>query len=238
MTENMKVWNAVKQPPPSALRTIQAGRLRGMTVINPQWRYQAMTEQFGMCGVGWKYEVLRVWNEPLPDGQVLAFAEIRLKVKHGDEWVDIPGIGGSILVSKETAGLHASDEGYKMAITDALSVAMKMLGVGADIYAGLWDGSKYEDQTPQQKPPEKQAPTKPPLKKELDKPIPEDIAWFRSRIRDHAKNLGWGKAKAQDFLKTNLNKLSVDDLTKDELANIETTLLAMVELKNNDKKGE
>jgi hypothetical protein len=40
--------------------------------------------------------------------------------------------------------MHSNDEGYKMAITDALSVAMKSLGVAADIYMGLWDGSKYK----------------------------------------------------------------------------------------------
>ena len=33
-----------------------------------------------------------------------------------------------------------------MAITDALSVAMKMIGVAADIYAGRWDGSRYNEQ--------------------------------------------------------------------------------------------
>ena len=29
--ENMKIWDAVKQPPPEALRAIQGGRLRGKT---------------------------------------------------------------------------------------------------------------------------------------------------------------------------------------------------------------
>jgi hypothetical protein len=42
--------------------------------------------------------------------------------------------------------LHTSDEGYKMAVTDALGTALKMLGVGADVYAGRWDGSKYKDE--------------------------------------------------------------------------------------------
>jgi len=154
MEDNMKVWNAVKQPPPSALRAIMGGRLKGKTDINPQWRYQVMTEQFGMCGTGWSYTVERVWREEAPDGQVFAFAEVRLYLIRGAEgqWsAPIPGIGGSMLVEKEASGLHANDEGYKMAITDALSVAMKMIGVGANIYAGLSDGSKYKstDKTPQ-----------------------------------------------------------------------------------------
>ena len=141
---NMEVWNAVKQPPSTALRTIQAGRLKGKTDINPQWRYQAMTEQFGMASRGWGYEIKRLWAEPANDGQIFAFAEIELWT--GEKTNTIPGIGGSMLITKEREGLHASDEGYKMAVTDALSVAMKMLGIAADVYAGLWDGSKYTDQ--------------------------------------------------------------------------------------------
>ena len=164
--DNLEVWNKLNQPPKSALKTIKGGRLSGFTDVNPQWRYQAITEQFGMCGVGWKYTVDRVWMEPASDGQVFAFAEISLQVKQGDTWSErIPGIGGSMLVTKESSGLHSSDEGYKMAITDALSVAMKMLGVAADVYAGLWDGAKYTN-APQKE--EGKAPQKEPVQKAPD----------------------------------------------------------------------
>ena len=147
--KNLEIYNALKQPPKEALRSIQGGRLAGKTDINPQWRYKVMTEQFGPCGIGWKYEIVRVWNEPAGDGQIFAFAEVNVYIKKDDKWSDpIPGNGGSMLVEKEKAGLHATDEGYKMAITDALSAALKMLGVAADVYAGLWDGTKYSD-TPQ-----------------------------------------------------------------------------------------
>jgi len=150
--DNMKYWDAMKQPPPEALKTIRGGRISGMTDINPQWRYKTMTKQFGICGIGWKYTIEKLWLEPAND-QVCAFAEIWLSIKVDGEWSDpIPGIGGSMLVTKESAGLHVSDEAFKMAITDALSVAMKMIGVAADVYAGLFDGGKYAE--------EKKAPTK------------------------------------------------------------------------------
>lgn len=157
----IEIYNKMKRPPKESLKTITAGRLKGMSDINPQWRYQIMAETFGMVGFGWKYEIVKLWNETMPDGQILAFADINVYVKDGDKWSDpIPGSGGSKLVSKETNGLYASDEGYKMAITDALSTALKMLGVAADIYAGLWDGSKYRDTVPD-KPESTQEPTKP-----------------------------------------------------------------------------
>ncbi len=137
-------YRKLSQPPARALRPIQAGRLKGKTDINPQWRYEAMTEVYGLCGVGWRFEVIRKWTEPGPDGQVFAFADINLYVSTDGKWSDpIPGNGGNMLVAKEKAGLHANDEAFKMAITDALSTATKMIGVGADVYAGLWNGSKY-----------------------------------------------------------------------------------------------
>ena len=142
-------WEKVSRPPESALKKIAGGRLKGFTDINAMWRIQAMTEAYGPCGVGWKEEIVKFWTEPCPDGQVLAFCEIKLYIKDdSSEWSSpIPGIGGSMMIAKEANGLYASDECYKMAHTDALSVAMKALGVGAEIYLGYWDGSKYITQS-------------------------------------------------------------------------------------------
>jgi hypothetical protein len=146
---NRQFWDAMSRPPAEALKRISGGRLNGMTDIKPQWRYQVMTETFGPIGVGWKFEIVRMWTEKSDDGQVAQFAHVHLFVRHENEWSEaIPGIGGSFFIVKERAGLHVSDEAVKMAITDALSAAMKMLGVAADIYSGMWDGSKYRDETP------------------------------------------------------------------------------------------
>jgi len=55
----------------------------------------------------------------------------------------ISGTGGSMFVAKEKNGFYVSDECYKMATTDAISVACKQLGIGADVY---WqaDKTKYD----------------------------------------------------------------------------------------------
>lgn len=144
---NMELWNKVKRPPATALKQIKAGRLSGMSDINPQWRLEVMTEHFGQCGTGWYYTVERTWTENGANGEVMAFVLIHLHTKTEQGWsAPITGIGGSALVAKESSGLRANDEAYKMATTDALSVAMKQLGIAADIYMGLWDGSKYRDE--------------------------------------------------------------------------------------------
>lgn len=147
------IYNTLARPPKTALREIQAGKLKGKTDINPQWRYKAMTEQFGLVGCGWKYEVQKLWTEPGASNEKLAFAQVAVYVKDGDTWSEpIVGIGGSKLVQVEKGAAVSNDEGYKMAVTDAFSTALKMLGVAADIYAGLWDGSKYNEPAPETKP--------------------------------------------------------------------------------------
>lgn len=142
--ENMKLYNAVRCVPDSAKKAIAAGRLKGKTDINPMWRIKALTEQFGPCGFGWKYVITKQWTEIGASGEISAFCNIDLYIKSGNEWSDpIPGTGGSAFVANERNGLYTSDECYKMALTDAISVACKALGFGADVY---WDSdrSKYD----------------------------------------------------------------------------------------------
>jgi hypothetical protein len=137
-------YKKLATPPKDALKTIQAGRLKGYSDIKPQWRIEIMTDVFGLCGFGWKYTVVRTWTETGAGGQVFAFADVNLYVKVNEEWSEpIPGTGGNMLIVQEKSQLYHNDEAYKMAITDALSVAMKFIGVAADIYRGHSDTSKY-----------------------------------------------------------------------------------------------
>ncbi len=142
---NLSVFNKVRQVPQSALKQIGAGRLKGMSDVNPLWRIMAMTDTFGICGIGWKYEITKQWTETYGN-EIKGFCNINLYVKVDGSWSDaIPGTGGSSFVTIERNGAYVNDEVYKMALTDALSVAMKSLGVAADIYfaKGADLGTKY-----------------------------------------------------------------------------------------------
>lgn len=142
--KNLSVWNQFNQVPAHFTKPIAGGKLKGKSDINPQWRLMAMTQAFGSVGHGWTYRIVRTWNEIAPDGSVMCFAEVAVKTKLDGEWgQEFSGIGGSNTVEKNKNGLVANDEGYKMAVTDALSVAFKAVGVAADIYLGNYDGSKY-----------------------------------------------------------------------------------------------
>lgn len=135
--ENLGIYERVRQVPEAAKRSIQAGRLKGKTDINPMWRIKALTEQFGPCGIGWKYVITDKRLEQGANNEVAAFLDIDLFVKVDGAWSEaIPGTGGSAFVASERNGLYTSDECFKMALTDAISVACKALGFGADVY---WD---------------------------------------------------------------------------------------------------
>ena len=141
--ENLEIYNKLKEVPENAQKKITGGRLNGMTDIKPMWRIEKLTEVFGMCGIGWKAPIKNKEIIEGANGEKIAIVDIDLFVKVNGEWSEaIEGTGGSSFVANETKGLYTSDECFKMAYTDAISVACKSLGMGADVY---WGDSKYQN---------------------------------------------------------------------------------------------
>ena len=98
--DNLKIYNAVRQVPPEAKKEIKAGRLAGMTDINPMWRIKKLTELFGPCGTGWWYEITeKRFEADANTSQVAAFVDILLYYKDpetGETSHGIPGTGGDV----------------------------------------------------------------------------------------------------------------------------------------------
>ena len=137
--DNLKYYDLGRAVPDTAKRPIQGGRMNGKTDINPMWRIKMLTEMFGPCGIGWYYESVREWTESY-EQSIAAFVRIKLYIKVDGEWsMPIQGTGGSMFVEIQKSGPYVSDECFKMATTDAISVACKQLGIGADVY---WDKDK------------------------------------------------------------------------------------------------
>lgn len=140
---NLDLYNRVRIVPEEAKKPIKGGRLNGMTDINPMWRIKVLTSEYGPCGIGWFYKPVKKWIEQA-GGETVAFVDIELFIKVDGEWSQpICGTGGSKLSQNERNGLFVSDECYKMATTDAISVACKQLGIGADVYFRA-DRTKYD----------------------------------------------------------------------------------------------
>lgn len=143
--DNLEIYNKVRAVPDSAQKPISAGRLKGFTDINPMWRIKTLTEIFGPAGEGWTYKIINREILPAGDtGERAAIVEIELRVKDSTgSWGEpITGIGGSMYIAIQKGKQYVDDECYKKALTDAIGVAAKALGVGADVY---WqkDASKY-----------------------------------------------------------------------------------------------
>ena len=152
---NLRFYEMARGVPCEAIRPISAGRLKGFSDSNPMWRIKRLTEMFGPCGLGWWYEITdKRLVEDETTKQKAAFMDILLYYKDpetGEVSHGIPGTGGSSFVAQERNGPYMSDECFKMALTDAISVAAKAIGVAADVYYDK-DRSKYtapeEDKKP------------------------------------------------------------------------------------------
>lgn len=152
MTDNLALYNRYAQPPQDALKAFNNGKFSG-TDINPMWRIKALTEAFGPCGLGWYTEVKRMWREDTPDGAATVYCEVLLYVKYDGEWSrPIAGVGGNTLTRVTRNGSSTTDEAYKMAYTDALGIACKALGFGADIWWKSNDTKYTAYQEPESKP--------------------------------------------------------------------------------------
>ena len=151
MTEHLKLWDAVRRPPEDALKGFKRGGGFAGTAIKPMWSIKIMTEHFGPCGEGWGMNEPHFTVHPVGN-EILVYCTV--SVWHTKRENLVFGVGGDKILISQSSGLRSVDEAFKKAYTDALTIALKHLGVGADIHMGLWDGSKYaadNDEQPQEK---------------------------------------------------------------------------------------
>ena len=168
---NLSIYDSVREVPKEAKKEIEAGRLKGKHDINPMWRIKKLTEVFGPAGFGWYTEIVRTWTEASESGEMAVFVDINLYVKKDGEWSrPIFGNGGNKLIANEKKYENGQqvyipyldDDAYKKAYTDAISVAAKALGVGADVYFEK-DKGKYASEVKPSLEQTQQAPSKPVL---------------------------------------------------------------------------
>lgn len=150
MTENTALWDKLGKTDPAHTKGFKrAGGFTG-TAIKPIWSYRRMTEEFGPCGEGWGI------NEPsfqlVPAGEeILVFCTVTvwLQAKSDDSSLNLTspkllvGVGGDKVLTKTKYGISTDDEAFKKAFTDAVTNALKFIGVGADVHMGMFDDNKY-----------------------------------------------------------------------------------------------
>jgi len=141
-SSNTELWDRLGKTDPSHTSKFKrAGGFSG-TAIKPIWSVHLMTEVYGPCGKGWGV------NEPTfqvvhSGDEVLVYCTV--SIWHGARDQVVFGVGGDKVASKNRNGSFTDDEAFKKAFTDAMTNAMKLIGVGADVHMGLFDDSKYVD---------------------------------------------------------------------------------------------
>lgn len=141
MTNNTAIWDRLGKTDPAHVKGFKrAGGFSG-TAIKPMWSFRRMTEEFGACGKGWGINEPSFQTVPGVEGEVLVYCTV--SVWHGQRENTVFGVGGDKAVTKNKYGLASDDEAFKKAFTDAITNALKLIGVGADVHMGLFDDSKY-----------------------------------------------------------------------------------------------
>jgi hypothetical protein len=141
---NLDLWNKLGKTDPEHTKSFTRGGGFKGTAVKPIYTDHKMTEQFGPCGVGWgitepRYEVVQA-----SEGQVAVYCWLSVwYVQDGKRSEPVPGIGGDMVVIKQSSGLRTNDEAFKAAATDAISNAMKHIGMSADVHMGRFDDHKY-----------------------------------------------------------------------------------------------
>lgn len=137
---NMRIWDALSKTDPKHTKPFnRAGGFKG-TATKPIWLTMRLTEHFGPAGTGWGMTEPDFQVVPAGD-EILVFCTVALW--YGDLDHRVYGVGGDKVMGKNKYGPFTNDEAFKASYTDALSNAMKQIGVAADIHMGLFDDQKY-----------------------------------------------------------------------------------------------
>ena len=142
MSDNLRIWNALGKTDPKHTKGFKrAGGFSG-TAVKPIWQTLRLTEQFGPAGTGWgmdepQFQTVNAGEE------ILVFCTVGLWYREGETTARVYGVGGDKVMGKNKYGPFTNDEAFKASYTDALSNAMKQIGVAADIHMGLFDDEKY-----------------------------------------------------------------------------------------------
>lgn len=142
MTKNTELWDKLGKTDPVHTKTFKrAGGFSG-TAIKPMWSYRRMTEEFGPCGQGWGINEPTFQVVPNPASEeILVYCTASVWYEKREQVVF--GVGGDKVAGKNKYGAVTDDEAFKKAYTDAVTNALKMIGVGADVHMGMFDDNKY-----------------------------------------------------------------------------------------------
>jgi hypothetical protein len=157
---NLKVWDQFEVTDTRFTKPMDTGA--GLTSINPEYQIKKFTEVFGPCGAGWGFTVKEsfmvdgadMMNRAVKDdaGAPINFGPMKINTVRLELWYLEPlsnhrcvieGVGHTNFVSMTKYGPFTDGDYEKKSVTDALTKAMSMLGMGGDVRMGQFDNKEY-----------------------------------------------------------------------------------------------
>ena len=185
--DHMAMWDRLQTTPASATKPFKGRGGFSGTAINGMYIQKRLTEEFGPCGAGWRFVMDHeeiVDGHTLKNGDKAKLHKVRGHIEYriglagvfgvDDPWfATSPQFGQTMLVSEDGRGVWTDEEAAKKSTTDCLGKCASSLGIGADIFLGMYDDSKYVNQRKQEEAADAgdapKAPEQPPAKA----PVPE-----------------------------------------------------------------
>lgn len=140
---NLDLWDLLAETDPKYTKNFKRSGGFSGTAQNPTYAIKKMTEHFGMCGKGWGFDKPEFTLHDAGDQGVIVYSSICLWYMDSGQRCEVFGVGGDMVVANTKYGMKTDDEAFKKATTDALTNAMKSLGMAADLHLGMYDDSKY-----------------------------------------------------------------------------------------------
>lgn len=230
---NADIWNALRTPDPAYTKKFDRPGFKG-TAMTPTYLYRRATEVFGPAGKGWGYDIDKIFMVPAENPKVV-YVQVTvwyLWPESDDRFGNchigkVTHVGGNVLerfrkINGETRAVGYDDEAVKAAVTDAVGKALSLIGMGADVYMGLFDDNKYVreasdifDETDLERPSQQGALTKLAEEKRDDRadeekaPPPEDPAEALAK-----EQKAWAVRLIQAFAAVAVNQAGYDALMK------------------------
>lgn len=144
MSDNLALWRSVCTTDPRAVKPITGKQYKGSSP-KPYWLIERATERFGPVGIGWGVTVKSERFERLSDTDVLHVAVVSVWfVLDGKRSETFDQMGGTKAAYKTAKGeILVDEDAGKKSVTDGMVKCLSMIGFAGDIFAGMWDDSKY-----------------------------------------------------------------------------------------------
>lgn len=136
--DNLRIWDQFADIDPQFTKPITGKPYKG-TSPNPHYVIRCLTEMFGPVGQGFGWDVEAEGFQPMGE-ELLHWCRIRFW--HGDGR-GFSAYGQTKAIMKTRSGHMTDEDAPKKSLTDAITKAAAQVGVGANIFLGRWDDSKY-----------------------------------------------------------------------------------------------